>query len=252
VPATAVPIFAFLGLAIGSFLNVVAWRVPRGESVVTPGSRCPACGVPLKFRDNIPVLSWLLLGRRCRSCRARISARYPLIEAATAALYVAAGIALWEDWRELALSVVLITFLIPITAIDLDVKRIPNALTAPAALLAVPIAAVTGPSFIPEQLIAGAAATLFFLLPALIAKKGMGMGDVKLAGVLGLYLGAPVAVAIMVALASGVLISAVIVMRTGVTAGRKTAIPFGPFLALGAVVSIFAGTAILDAYLGSF
>lgn len=144
------------------------------------------------------------------------------------------------------------TALIPITAIDLDVKRIPNAITAPAALLALPIAALTEPSFIPEQLIAGAAATFFFLLPALISRKGMGMGDVKLAGVMGLYLGAAVAPAILIALVSGTLIGVVVILKKGVSSGRKTAVPFGPFLALGAVVSIFAGTPIVDAYVGRF
>jgi leader peptidase (prepilin peptidase)/N-methyltransferase len=248
----AYPIFALLGLAIGSFLNVVAWRVPRGESVVKPGSHCPGCDAPLKPYDNIPLLSWLFLRGRCRTCKTKISVRYPLVELTTGALYVGIAAYWWEDWREFALGIVLTTFLIPITAIDLDVKRIPNALTLPAALLAVPIAAVTEPSFIPEQLIAGAAATFFFLLPALIAKKGMGMGDVKLAGVMGLYLGAAVAPAIMIALLAGTVVGIAVIMRTGVSKGRKTAVPFGPFLALGSVVSIFAGASIIDAYLGTF
>ena len=178
--------------------------------------------------------------------------RYPLIESATAALYVGTTAALWGDWRELALGVVLVTFLIPITAIDLDVKRIPNALTLPSALLAIPIALVTEPSYVPEQLIAGAAATIFFLIPALVAKKGMGMGDVKLAGVLGLYLGASVAPAIMIALLSGTIVGIAVILKTGVDAGRKTAVPFGPFLALGAIVSIFVGATIIDAYLSTF
>lgn len=251
-PDAVLPVAAFLGLAIGSFLNVVAWRLPRGESVVKPGSHCPSCDTPLKPYDNIPLLSWLILRGRCRTCKTKISVRYPLIELATGALYVAVAAHWWGDWRELALGIVLITFLIPITAIDLDVKRIPNALTLPAALLAVPIALVTEPSFVPEQLIAGAAATVFFLIPALIAKKGMGMGDVKLAGVLGLYLGASVAPAIMIALLTGTVVGVAVILKTGVDAGRKTAVPFGPFLALGAVICIFAGATIIDTYLGTF
>jgi leader peptidase (prepilin peptidase)/N-methyltransferase len=251
-PSAAFPIFAFLGLCIGSFLNVVAYRLPRGESVVTPGSRCPGCDRPLKAYENIPVLSWLALRGRCRTCKTSISLRYPLIELATGALYVAIAAYWWEDWRELALGIVLVTALIPIALIDLEVKRIPNAITGPAALLAVPIAALTEPSFVPEQLIAGAAATLFFLLPALIAKKGMGMGDVKLAGVMGLYLGAAVAPAIMIALITGTVVGIGVIARSGVAKGRKTAVPFGPFLALGAVVCVFAGQSILDSYLGTF
>lgn len=251
-PATAFPIFAFLGLAIGSFLNVVAWRLPRGESVVTPGSHCGACDTPIKPYDNIPLLSWLILRGKCRYCGAKISVRYPLIEIGTAALYIAIAAYWWEDWRELALGITFVTFLIPITAIDLDVKRIPNALTAPAAALAIPIAALTEPSFIPEQLMAAAAALIFFLIPALIAKKGMGMGDVKLAGVMGLYLGWAVFPAILIALVAGTLIGVLVMAKAGVKDGRKTAIPFGPFLALGSVICIFTGSGLLDAYTGTF
>lgn len=251
-PAAALPIFAFLGLAIGSFLNVVAWRLPRGESVVTPGSHCGACDAPIKPYDNIPLLSWLILRGKCRNCGAKISIRYPLIELTTGALYVVIAAVWWEDWRELALGIVFVTFLIPITAIDLDVRRIPNALTAPAALLAVPIAAVTEPSFIPEQLMAALVALTFFLLPALIAKKGMGMGDVKLAGVMGLYLGWAALPAILIALLAGTLVGVIVMARRGVQSGRKTAIPFGPFLALGSVICIFAGSGLIDAYTGTF
>lgn len=251
-PASAFLIFAFLGLAIGSFLNVVAWRLPRGESVVSPGSHCGSCDAPVKPYDNIPLLSWIILRGKCRSCGAKISIRYPLVELGTAALYVGIAAAWWGDWRELALGITFVTFLIPITAIDLDVRRIPNVLTAPAALLAVPIAALTEPDFIPEQLMAAVAALVFFLIPALIAKKGMGMGDVKLAGVMGLYLGWAVFPAILIALVTGTLIGMIVMARRGVTAGRKTAIPFGPFLALGSVVCIFVGSGLLDAYTGTF
>lgn len=250
-PVSGYVVFAFLGLAVGSFLNVVTWRLPRGESVVKPGSHCGGCDTPIKPYDNIPLLSWLVLRGECRNCGAKISIRYPLIELGTGALYVGIAAAWWGDWRELALGITFVTFLIPITAIDLDVRRIPNALTAPAAILAVPIAALTELGFIPEQLMAAAAALIFFLLPALIAKKGMGMGDVKLAGVMGLYLGWAVFPAILIALAAGTLIGLVVMARRGVSAGRKTAIPFGPFLALGSVVCIFAGSGLIDAYTGT-
>ena len=173
-----------------------------------------------------------------------------MIEFATGVLYVAVVATYWDQWRELVLGIALVTALVPIAAIDLDVKRIPNAITGPAA--AIPIAALTDPSFIPEQLIAGAAATCFFLLPALISRKGMGMGDVKLAGVMGLYLGSAVAPAIMIALATGTLVGIAVILRNGVSSGRKTAVPFGPFLALGAVASIFFGEQMVDWYLSRF
>lgn len=251
-PAVVFAIATVLGLAIGSFLNVVIWRLPRGESVIHPGSHCPGCDRPLKAYENVPVLSWLALRGRCRTCKTQISARYPLVEVGTAVLYMAVAAVLWEDWREMVLGLVLVTFLIPITAIDLDVRRIPNALTLPAALLAVAIALLTEPGLVPEQLGAGAAATVFFLLPALIARQGMGMGDVKLAGVLGLYLGWPVGLAIMIALFAGTIIGIAVILKVGVAAGRKTAVPFGPFLALGAVVTVLSGATIIDAYLGAF
>lgn len=250
--SVAIPISAFLGLCVGSFLNVVAYRLPRGESVVRPGSRCAGCGRALHAYENVPVLSWIALRGHCRTCGASISIRYPMIEFATGVLYVAVVATYWDQWRELVLGIALVTALVPIAAIDLDVKRIPNAITGPAALAAIPIAALTDPSFIPEQLIAGAAATCFFLLPALISRKGMGMGDVKLAGVMGLYLGSAVAPAIMIALATGTLVGIAVILRNGVSSGRKTAVPFGPFLALGAVASIFFGEQMVDWYLSRF
>src|SRR4051794_27502271 len=137
---------ALFGLIIGSFLNVVAWRLPRGESLVTPASRCPGCEAPVKAYDNVPVLSWLVLRGRCRGCRERISARYPLVEAIAAALYVAVVAVAWDDVLRIALGLVLVTFLVPIAAIDLDHKIIPNKLTGPAAILAIGLGAVLDPS----------------------------------------------------------------------------------------------------------
>lgn len=243
---------ALLGLIIGSFLNVVAWRVPRRESLVKPRSKCPGCGTPVKPYDNIPVLSWLVLRGRCRGCGERISARYPVVEALTAGLYVAVVAATHDDTLRMVLGLVLVTFLVPIAVIDLDHRRIPNVLTAPAAVLAIVLGAVLDPSFLPEQLIAGAGALLFFYLPALIHQKGMGMGDVKLAGVLGLYLGRAVAPAIMIGLVLGVVVGAAIIAAKGVSAGRRAKVPFGPFLAVGAIVAVFAGDAIVSGYLDRF
>ncbi|HYF28169.1 MAG TPA: prepilin peptidase [Baekduia sp.] len=243
---------ALFGLLIGSFLNVVAWRLPRGESLVTPGSHCPGCRAAVKPWDNIPVVSWLLLRGRCRGCRERISPKYPIVEAATAALWVAVVATQWGEVDRLVLGVVLVTLLVPITLIDLEHRIIPNRITAPAAVAAVALGLALAPERVPEQLLGGLAAGGAFFLVAAVNPKGMGMGDVKLVGVLGLFLGADVAVAVLVALLAGVVVGAAIVARLGRTAGRKTAVPFGPFLALGAVVALLAGDPLMDAYLSTF
>jgi leader peptidase (prepilin peptidase)/N-methyltransferase len=242
---------AVAGLLIGSFLNVVAYRLPRGESLSHPGSRCPGCGAPIAPYDNIPVVSWLLLRGRCRRCEEPISIRYPLVEATTAVLYALVVVAK-DDALGIALGLLLVTALVPITLIDLELRLIPNRITLPAAVGAVLAAVILDISFVPEQLIAGAAAGGFFLLAALAYPRGMGMGDVKLAGMLGLYLGRAVAPAIFAGLIAGVVVGAVIVARKGAREGRKTAVPFGPFLALGGVFGLFAGDAIMDAYLSRF
>ncbi len=243
---------ALFGLLIGSFLNVVAWRLPRGESLIKPRSKCPGCATQLKAYDNIPVFSWLALRGRCRGCGEKISARYPVVEAVTAALYVLVVALKWGDVLQMTLGLVLVTFLVPIAVIDLDLKIIPNKLTAPAALLALALGAVLEPSYLPEQLAAGAGALIFFLLPTLIHQKGMGMGDVKLVAVLGLYLGRAVAPAIFIALILGVVVGAAIIAAKGVSDGRRTKVPFGPFLAVGALVAFFVGDGIVDSYTDRF
>jgi leader peptidase (prepilin peptidase)/N-methyltransferase len=234
-------------LLIGSFLNVVAHRLPRGESLVSPGSRCPGCGAPVRPYDNVPVLSWLGLRGRCRACGERISWRYPAVELATGALY-AAVVAARDDAAGIALGLILVTALVPIVLIDLERRLIPNVITAPAAVAALVAGLALDLDGVPEQLIAGAAAGGFFLLAALAYPRGMGMGDVKLAGVLGLCLGRAVAPALMIALLSGVLVGGVVIARLGTRVGRKTAVPFGPFLALGGLVALFAGDAVVDWY----
>ncbi len=152
----------------------------------------------------------------------------------------------------IVLGILLVTFLVPITLIDLDHRLIPNKLTIPAAVLAVVVILALDRDFLVEALISGAAAFAFFLMAALAYPRGMGMGDVKLAGVMGLYLGRAVAPAVLIALLAGVGVGAAIIARKGAAEGRKTAVPFGPFLALGAVVSLFAGDALVDAYLTTF
>ncbi len=249
--APAVIIAAVGGLLVGSFLNVVAYRLPRGESLVSPGSRCPGCAAPIRPWDNIPVLSWLLLRGRCRNCGTAISARYPLVEASTAILF-AAVVAARDDAAGIALGLILVTALVPIVLIDLERRLIPNAITGPAAVAALIAGLALDIDGLPEQLIAGVAAGGFFLLAALAYPRGMGMGDVKLAGVLGVCLGRAVAPAILIALLGGVLVGAVVVARVGAREGRKTAVPFGPFLALGGVIALFAGDAIVDWYTDHF
>ncbi len=236
------------GAMIGSFLNVVAYRLPRKESLVRPGSRCPGCGTAIKTYDNIPVLGWLLLRGRCRTCRTTISPRYPIVEATTAALAVAVVLTK-RSTAEVVLGLVLVGVLVPIALIDLDHRIIPNKITLPAAVAAVAVGVALDLHGVPEQLIAGAGAGGFLLFFAFAYPRGMGMGDVKLAFVLGLFLGRYVAVAILAGVLLGTIVGAVVMARVGVEKGRKTAVPFGPFLAVGGLVGLFAGPAIVHWYL---
>jgi len=239
------------GLLVGSFLNVVAHRLPLGQSLVSPRSRCPECGAPVRAYDNVPVLSWLVLKGRCRHCSTSISPQYPIVELATAALYVGVALAA-TDALDAALGLLLVTALVPITIIDIEHRLIPNLITGPAAIAAVVAIVALDPGFLPEALAAAVAAGGFFLLTAVISPRGMGMGDVKLVAMLGLYLGRAVAPAILIALVAGVVIGAGIIARRGMTEGRKTAVPFGPFLAIGGMVAYFVGDAIVDGYLDRF
>jgi leader peptidase (prepilin peptidase)/N-methyltransferase len=243
-----IPFAALGGLIFGSFFNVVAYRLPRHESLVTPGSHCPSCGCAIKPYDNLPVLGWLLLRGRCRNCKAKISARYPLVEAVTAALAIAVVLTK-HSAHDIALGLVLVAVLVPVALIDFDYRIIPNKITLPAAIAGVGIGLATHPAGVPEQLIAGAAAGGFLLVFALAYPRGMGMGDVKLAGVLGLFLGRTVAVAMLGGVLAATLVGVAIMARTGVSEGRKTAVPFGPFLALGGVIALFAGPSIVHWYL---
>jgi leader peptidase (prepilin peptidase) / N-methyltransferase len=242
---------AVLGAAVGSFLNVVAYRLPRGLSLVRPRSHCPSCDAPIRPYDNVPVLSWLLLRGRCRACRAPISPRYPLVEAVTIALCAAVVLAHGTD-PEAWLGLALVLLLVPVTLIDLDYRIIPNRLLLIGAVAALALLAALQPGELAEHLIAAVAAGGFFLLAVLAYPRGMGMGDVKLAAVLGLYLGRAVAPALFVALVVGTLVGALIIARKGAREGRKTAIPFGPYLALGGLVGLFAGDALIDLYLDTF
>lgn len=235
-----------LGAVAGSFLNVVVHRLPRGESLVTPRSRCPRCETPVHPRDNVPVLSWLLLRGRCRHCSESVSVRYPLIEILTAALFVAVAVARGLD-LELVVLLPFAAMLVAVAAIDLEHRIVPNRIVVPMAVYGVAASALVRPGELPELLVAGAGAFLFFLLAALAHPAGMGMGDVKLAAVMGLYLGVSIAPALLIAFAAGSGVGLAIMVRKG-AAARKTGVPFAPFLALGGLVGLLVGPELVDLY----
>jgi leader peptidase (prepilin peptidase)/N-methyltransferase len=238
----------FLGLIAGSFATAVAHRVPRGVSIAAPRSQCPACGVQIAARDNVPVFSWLWLRGRARCCGARISPRYPLTELMVGLLFAAAVLVEWDDPARIAIDFVFVTMLAAITLTDLERRIIPNKILLAGAILCLAIAAPTDPGGLLERAAAAAAAGGLFFLVALAYPKGMGLGDVKLAATMGLFLGRAVAPAILAALLVGSAVGLVLIARHGQQA-RKMAIPFGPFLALGGVVGMIAGEALLDLYL---
>lgn len=243
---------AFLGgLIAGSFVTVVGYRVPRGESILGPRSRCTTCGGQIAAYDNVPVFSWIVLRGRSRCCGERISPRYPLTELALGALYATTVAVLWDNPTELVLGLVFVTMLVAITLTDLDRRVIPNKILLLAAIAGIAIAAVGDPSSLPERAIAAAAAGGGFFLVVLAYPRGMGLGDVKLAAVMGLFLGRNVAPAILVALLVGSIVGLLLITRHGAEA-RKRAIPFGPFLALGGVVALLAGDQLVDWYLSTF
>jgi leader peptidase (prepilin peptidase)/N-methyltransferase len=241
---------ALLGLMVGSFLNVVVHRLPLGESLVRPRSRCVGCGAQLAAYDNVPVLSWIVLRGRCRHCRAPISARYPAIEAVTAVAF-ALVVAVGGFDSELALGLPFAALMIAVAAIDLEHRVVPNKLLAPAAAWAIAAWAVVDPGFLPEALAGGAGAFAFLLLAALAYPAGMGMGDVKLAGTMGLYLGLSVVPALAIAFLTGSIVGIAIVLRAGRDA-RKTGVPFAPFLALGGLSALLAGDELISLYADRF
>ncbi len=244
--------FAFIGgMIAGSFLGVVAHRVPLGHSIVGPRSQCPSCGAQIAAHDNVPVLSWLFLRGRCRSCHARIPARYPLMELGVGLAFAATALVLRGDPAELALGLVFVAILAAITLTDLERRVIPNAILLVGALLGLGIAAATDAASLPERAAAAAGAGAFLLLFALIYPRGMGMGDVKLAAVMGLFLGVSVLPALLVGIAIGALVGFGLMLAHGPEA-RKHAVPFGPFLAIGGVVGLLAGSQLIDAYLNQF
>ena len=237
---------ALLGLVVGSFLNVVAYRLPRGESLVFPGSRCTACGQGVRPWDNVPVLSWLVLRGRCRSCGERISFRYPLVEIVTGAIFAIVALTRGFD-AELVALLPFAAMLVAVASIDLEHRIVPNRILLPAAVWAIVAGALVRTAELPELLIAGAGAFAFLLVAALVHPKGMGMGDVKLGGVMGLYLGVSVIPALVIAFLAGSLVGIAILAREGAKA-RKKGVPFAPFLALGGLVALVSGPELVDLY----
>jgi leader peptidase (prepilin peptidase)/N-methyltransferase len=256
--AAVIAVIGLFGLAIGSFLNVVIWRVPRGESVAHPPSHCPTCDTAIAPRDNVPVVSWLLLRGRCRTCANPISPRYPLVEAGTAALFVAFGLH-FGIHADLPAYLYLAAVGVSLAMIDIDLQRLPDALTLPSypvglALLGIAAAVDHAPHAYLRALLGMAALFAFYGLVWFIYPAGMGLGDVKLAGVLGLYLGwlgwGQLVVGAFGAFAVGAAVSiAIVIFKEG---GRKTRIPFGPFMLVGVLIGIYAGHRLAHAYTSGF
>ena len=242
-------IAAFIGgLVAGSFITMLAHRLPRGEGWVAGRSRCPGCGSEISARDNIPLVSWLVLRGRCRACGERISPRYPLTELGLGVLFAATVLILdTDDAAELALGLLLCAVLATVTLTDLDRRIIPNAVVLFGALAAIAIVAASDPEDLVERGIAAAAAGGFLFVVALAYPRGMGMGDAKLVAMMGLYLGRAIAPALLIGLAAGALVGAVLIARHG-SAARKQAVPFGPFLAFGGIAGLWFGDDVVDWY----
>lgn len=241
------PLVFVPGLAIGSFLGVVAARVPLRRSVVRPGSACMSCETPIPWYDNVPVVSYLLLHGRCRRCGVRIPPRDLAIELATALLLVGCVLAFGVTLHAAAAGIGCAALVVA-TATDLERRIVPNWVVLPAAVAVLALQTVAHPS--PVWAIGAVGAAGFFFLAALAYPGGMGMGDVKLALLIGALLGRTTPVGIMLGLLLGLVPSIVLISRHG-SGARKLAIPFAPFLAAGAVVALFAGGHLLNAYLGT-
>ncbi|MCZ7530931.1 MAG: prepilin peptidase [Acidimicrobiia bacterium] len=254
-PVAVTAVCALFGLAVGSFLNVVIWRVPRHESIVHPPSHCPSCDTPIRPYDNIPVVSWLLLRGRCRDCGAGIAPRYPLVEAGTALAFGMVGARFDLTWA-LPGYLVFTAGIIALSVIDLDTFLLPNRIVYPLAVVSIPLVGLAaagdgGWSAFGRALAGGAALFGLLLVIHLISPRGMGFGDVKLAFILGIWTGylgwGEVIVGIFWSFAAGAVIGVGLMVFSG--RGRKDPVPFGPFLALGSFAAVIFGRAFLDWYL---
>jgi leader peptidase (prepilin peptidase) / N-methyltransferase len=241
-----------LGLVIGSFLNVVVHRVPRGESVVSPPSACPGCGVPIRARHNVPVLGWLVLRGRCYDCASPISVRYPLVEAGTGALFALAGWRFADEPLALAAYLVFAAVAVALALIDLDVHRLPNVILGPSyAVLAVLLAFGADGGSLMRAAAGTAVLFAFFLLVALVAPGAMGFGDVKLAGVVGGMTAYLSWGALLIGTFLGFLFGAIagVALIASGRARRSSALPFGPFIVMGALTSVLGAGYLGDDYL---
>jgi leader peptidase (prepilin peptidase)/N-methyltransferase len=244
-----------IGLMIGSFLNVCIARIPAGESIISPGSRCPSCRAPIAWYDNIPVISYLVLGGRCRACQARISARYPIVELVTAVAFVLVGLVFWPNVWMVAQRLVFTALLIALFGTDLDVQRLPDVLTLPGLVAGLLFSLVTGPGIV--SALVGAA--LGAALPAFVrwiwkratGVDGMGLGDVKMLAMIGAFLGwQQVWVVLFLASASGAIIGLSLVAAR--RRSLQTRLPFGTFLAIAAYIAALVGDSLLSWYLHFF
>ena len=234
------------GLALGSFLNVIAARVPLKQSIVRPGSACMSCKAPIVWYDNIPLVSYFALRGKCRNCGARIGFVYPAVEIA-AALLVAACVLAFGLTFYAAIAAFFCCVLVAISAIDIEHRIVPDRIVLPATSIVLVAQTLRDPSV--EWVLSAFLASLFLFMAAVVYPAGMGMGDVKLALLMGAMLGKVVAVALILGMVCGVVPSVYLLVRHGRKA-RKMGIPFAPFLALGSVIALFAGEWLLDAYLG--
>ncbi len=239
----------FIGLVIGSFLNVVVYRLPRGKSIIWPGSTCPHCGRSIKPRDNIPILSFLLLGGRCRYCKNPISWRYPIVEASTAVLFLI--IYLRFGWKlELALGIYFIIVLFTVALIDMEHQIIPNRIVIPAIGLGALIKFLLEPSAITQSLIGFLVGGSFLLIVSILRRDAMGGGDIKLSAFMGLILGLKVLLALFIAFVIGAIAGIFLILLK--IKNRKELIPFGPFLAFGGLLTFLWWEEILNFYVSLY
>ncbi|MGQ0825767.1 MAG: prepilin peptidase [Actinomycetota bacterium] len=252
--AIVAAICGVFGLVIGSFLNVVIWRVPRKESIVAPPSHCPECDTPISPRDNVPVASWVLLRGKCRHCATKISGRYPLVELLTAALFAAVGARFSDDWV-LPAYLVFTAGLLALAFIDLDTFLIPNRVLYPVDFISIPLlaggAAADGDfDHMARGLLGGLGSFGFFFLIHVVSPRGMGFGDVRLSFLLGTFLGYLGPKYVVGGLFAGFLLGAIIGVALMIAGARKRNqhIPFGPFLVAGAMLFVLAGEPFVDWY----
>jgi len=240
---------ALFGLAVGSFLNVVVYRLPRHESLVRPGSRCPGCGTAIRWYDNVPLLSWMVLRGRCRSCGSAIAVRYPLVEALTGACFVLAFWLFGLDWR-LLVAWAFIAAMVAVAFIDIDHMIIPNVIALPGAAIGLAASVALDPPRWWVFLVSSVGAAVFIFALVMLWPGGMGPGDVTMALFMGAVLGPSVIVAVFIAFLVGSFYG--VYLMVVLKRSRKARVPFGPFLALGAIVGLFAGDRIVSAYMSLF